>query len=64
MRVLDIGLLGLPGARLAEGFEIPGKPHLGVAARGGPSYASAAVLWDRRQIPSARVVQQVGSDRR
>ena len=45
MGALGIDVLGLPGARLREGFQLPSHWGLRVAARGGPSYASVAVIW-------------------
>ena len=61
---LQVALIGLPGARLARSTKVPQVPWMGILARGGPSYASTAVVWDRRQLPELREVAAVGSDRR
>ena len=48
MHKLDLVLLGLPGARLPEGFCIPNTKHIHVEARrcNISTYASVAVLWN------------------
>ena len=45
MRSFRLDFLGLPGARLPGGFALPAHWGLTIAARGGPEYASTAVVW-------------------
>ena len=52
MRRLDLALVGLPGARLPSGLQVPGRSDLGLAARGGPSYGSIAVVLGFQHPPS------------
>jgi hypothetical protein len=42
---LNLDIIGLPSARLAPGFVLPGSPHWRSVTRGGPHFASIAVFW-------------------
>ena len=64
MRALGLSLVGLPGARLADSFRLPAIYGLSCYSRGGPSYASCAIVWwsflDNVILP----IKALGSDRR
>jgi hypothetical protein len=45
MQQLNLDVLGLPGARLPGDVKLPGNHDYQIVARGGPSYASTAVIW-------------------
>ena len=66
MNALGLAMVGLPGARLSAEVELPREVarQFGMQARGGPSYASTAVVWDKAAIPVASVDSEVGSARR
>ena len=64
MQKLNLSCVGLPGARLHDSFSLPSESGLVVAARGGPSYASVAVVW-RSDLGSAiKPSSELGSNRR
>jgi hypothetical protein len=62
MENLNLHFVGLPGARLPNGFKLPEKYKLCCFAKGGPSYSSCAAVW--KSGCNFVVVPDVGSDRR
>ena len=63
MKSFRLDFLGLPGARLPEGFSIPQHWGFRIAARGGPPYDSTAVIW-AASIAGVKVREDVGGRRR
>lgn len=62
MTRLDIHIMGLPCARLPDGFAFPERYGLKCFARGGPSYSSCAVIW--KSVCNFVPMLDVGSNRR
>ena len=61
MMALGLSVAGLPGACIQAGSRIPGRDDLRIYARGGPSYASCALVWSGVDLqPQSHLV----SDRR
>ena len=64
MRALDLCIVGLPGARLRDGFQLPPKHGVHIVARGGPAYDSCAVVIRNDVLDIVAVVPDLGSNRR
>eukprot|EP00973_Karenia_brevis_P001526 207611-Karenia_brevis.AAC.1 len=63
MMQLGLHMVGLPSARLPDQFSVPTTSGIQVYARGGPSYASTAVVW-RAQLSSVlSPLRAIGSSR-
>ena len=61
----DLRVMAFPGARIPPCTSLPGDKDVCILARGGPSYASRAIVWRRSQLLNVvAAVEDVGSDRR
>ena len=61
MRQLGIDVVGMPGARLPPNTQIHEHKDIRVYARGGPYYASCAMLWRNTDVSP---IEDLGSNRR
>ena len=65
MEQRGLQVMALPGARIPQGASIPGSNDVAILARGGPEYASVALLWRRSAMGTAiQEVPNLGSNRR
>ena len=56
--------MGLPGARLPSNFSLPRGSVFHIFAKGGPSYASTAVVVQKCLLDCFGLIDDAGSDRR
>ena len=63
MEQLDLVLVGLPGARLDQGSQLPGRNDIAIHARGGASYSSCALVWKAPLLNRVHILEDLGTDR-